>query len=128
MQHERVVHQRLARTAVIALAAVIVVVTPLIAYAGQDTYVNQVPTSANKLKASTVRAAGLTGGGATVYVASTSTTHIQTRSGTTYAVLYSASASGGSWANLSHSNVANTWSTGENVSFTIELSCWRYTP
>ena len=100
MQHERGVHQRLARTAVIALAAVIVVVTPLIAYAGQDTYVTQVPTSANQLKASTVRAGGLTGGGATVYVATTSTSHIQTRSGTTYAVLYSASASGGSWANL----------------------------
>lgn len=40
MQHERDVYQPLARIAANFLAAAIVVATPLIAYAGQDTYVN----------------------------------------------------------------------------------------
>lgn len=99
------------RTGVLAMCAAgaLVLGTPLAAQAAEFKYANQVTTSENQLRSSLVRAAGLTGGKATAYVGNSITT-IQTRSGSTYAVLASAQGTSGGWANLSHSNIANTWS------------------
>jgi hypothetical protein len=114
----------------ILAAALLVLSAPLAASAVEGKYADQVVAN-NTLLASTVRADGLIGGRSTVY-ATTSSLYavIQTRSGSTYAVLYSGQASNGGWANISHPRVLNSWSScywysTSGTSGSLHLDCRR---
>lgn len=96
----------------ILLAGLVVLIAPAFAYAATSYYVSNELLNKNVLRASPVRSAGLTGGGAAVYTGTpTMWSVIQTRSGTNYSVLASATTNYGAMANLHHSNISNTWST-----------------